>query len=643
MGQRAKGKGSVEKKPYYIYFLFVMVILYACTPQGIPNKPTVKTGKIINITATTASCTSKVKADGGQAVTVRGVCWSIAKMPQVSNSKTTDSIGLGEFTSILSDLLPSTTYYVRAYATNANGTAYGEQRSFTTQKEPVPEFGSFTDSRDGKVYKTVTIGEQVWMAENLAYLPKVYRKDEGSGSYEEYPYYYVYDYDGRDVAAAKATSNYQTYGVLYNWAAGLSACPPGWHLPSDGEWKQLEMYLGMKQEDADDFVYRGTDEGGKMKEKGINHWNTPNTGATNKSGFTGLPGGYRINDGDFRSIGYYSFWWSSTEMHISSYIGITRELNSRDSRVYRGAMIKGDGLSIRCIGDHSPLTITTGQVLNITTTTATCTGNVTADGDAAIIARGVCWGTSQLPTISDSKSSNGVGLGVFSGNITGLSPNTTYYVRAYATNSKGTAYGEQKPFRTYNTFTDSRDGHVYKFVTIGSQDWMAENLAYLPSVSPPTREEKNAPYYYVYDYNGTSVTAAKTTSNYQTYGVLYNWTAAMTACPEDWHVPSDAEWTTLSDYLGGLAEAGGKMKEAGTTHWHYPNMLATNESGFTALPGGYCYYREFLHIFFQGYWWSSTEVYTDYRRYWNIIHCGGSLSSRHNTKNFGYSVRCVRD
>jgi len=354
MGQRAKGKGAVEKKHYYIYFLFVMVILYACTPQGIPNKPTVKTGKIINITATTASCTSKVKADGGQAVTVRGVCWSIAKMPQVSNSKTTDSIGLGEFTSILSDLLPSTTYYVRAYATNANGTAYGEQRSFTTQKEP-----SFTDSRDGKAYKTVTIGEQVWMAEDLAYLPSVVGPATESFTA---PYYYVYGYDGTSVATAKATTNYTTYGVLYNWPAAMNGaassdsnpsgvqgiCPSGWHLPSDAEWKQLEMYLGMTSTQADLMGWRGTAVGGKLKEEGTTHWDSPNTGATNTSGFTALPGGGR-GGGRFASIGICGNRWSSTEDITEA--AWARYLGYDTSLVYRGSYNKEDGFSVRCLRD----------------------------------------------------------------------------------------------------------------------------------------------------------------------------------------------------------------------------------------------------------------------------------------------------
>ncbi|HPX80220.1 MAG TPA: FISUMP domain-containing protein, partial [Bacteroidales bacterium] len=202
---------------------------------------------------------------------------------------------------------------------------------------PIPQEApnTFTDSRDGKVYKTVTIGEQVWMAENLAYLPSVV--GPATESYTD-PYYYVYGYDGTSVATAKATTNYQTYGVLYNWPAALSACPPGWHLPSDAEWKQLEMYLGITSAQADATGWRGTAEGGKLKEEGTTHWDSPNTGATNSSGFTALPGGYRSNPGTFDYIGNGVKWWSSPQSHTLSAWG--RSLYYNNGHVSRSSLSK---------------------------------------------------------------------------------------------------------------------------------------------------------------------------------------------------------------------------------------------------------------------------------------------------------------
>ncbi|NQU32230.1 MAG: hypothetical protein HQ521_03260 [Bacteroidetes bacterium] len=193
--------------------------------------------------------------------------------------------------------------------------------------------------------------------------------------------------------------------------------------------------------------------------------------------------------------------------------------------------------------------------------------------------------------------------------------------------------------------TDSRDNHVYKTVKIGEQWWMAENLAYLPKVSPPSGESYAEPYYYVYGYSGSDVAAAKATANYCMYGVLYNWPAAKAACcPVGWHLPSDDEWAALTTFLGGDRVAGGNMKEAGTAHWLSPNTGATNDGGFSSLPGGY---RTIGGGFFYdghgGYWWSATEYSPTYAwcrslSYQNIFIGWGGINKEH-----GFSVRCVRD
>jgi len=201
--------------------------------------------------------------------------------------------------------------------------------------------------------------------------------------------------------------------------------------------------------------------------------------------------------------------------------------------------------------------------------------------------------------------------------------------------------------------TDPRDGHIYNTVQIGSQCWMAENLAYLPSVSPSSAGSETSPYYYVYDYQGTDVSAAKATSNYQTYGVLYNWTAAMNgeassnsvpsgvqgACPAGWHLPSDAEWTVLTDHLGGTSVAGGKMKETGTIHWYSPNTGATNSSGFTAFPAGGRYYNgSFYNLRFIALFWSSTEDNSSYAWSRSLYCSGANVGRDHSYKSNGGAV-----
>ncbi len=219
---------------------------------------------------------------------------------------------------------------------------------------------AFIDTRDGNVYATVQIGTQCWMAENLKYLPSVVGSATGS---KTTPFYYVYDYDGTDTNAAKATANYTTYGVLYNWPAAMNGavsstsnpsgvqgiCPTGWHLPSDAEWKQLEMFLGMTQAEANNIGWRGTDEGGKLKETGTTHWNSPNTGATNSSGFTALPGGVRGYSGSFSFIGNTGYWWSSTE--DDTYYVWLRFLQNYFSNAFREKYVKEVGHSVRCLRD----------------------------------------------------------------------------------------------------------------------------------------------------------------------------------------------------------------------------------------------------------------------------------------------------
>ena len=295
-----------------------------------------------------------------------------------------------------------------------------------------------------------------------------------------------------------------------------------------------------------------------------------------------------------------------------------------------------------------PIVNTLEEVTSITKNTAKSGGNITSDGGATVTARGVCWSTNETPTIADNKTTDGSGTGEFSSNLSGLTPGTTYYVRAYATNSNGTGYGNAISFKTEiaiitGSFTDPRDGNVYKTVTIGTQVWMAENLKYLPSVVSYTTESYTEPYYYVYGFYGSNVASAKATVNYTTFGVLYNFPAALIACPAGWHLPTSAEWGQLITYLGGDTVAGGKMKEAGTSHWLTPNTNATNESGFTALPAGGRGSSGFNSIGEIGYWWTSTE--TSSHSYWSrgVNYSSGTIDISGYYPRLGLSVRCVKD
>lgn len=199
------------------------------------------------------------------------------------------------------------------------------------------------------------------------------------------------------------------------------------------------------------------------------------------------------------------------------------------------------------------------------------------------------------------------------------------------------------------------DKKSYAVVKIDKQIWMAENLAYLPSVSEPIYgSDKNA-IYYVYDYNGTNVTAAKATTNYSSFGVLYNWAAAMKGaasstnnpsgvkgvCPEGWHLPSEAEWIVLEDAIGGIATAGTKLKSK--TIWN-ANDIKTDEFGFNALPGGYRYYGgTFFGNGSNASFWTATGKDTAFSLSRSIDYNYEDIEHGENIMDCGYSIRCIKD
>jgi len=181
------------------------------------------------------------------------------------------------------------------------------------------------------------------------------------------------------------------------------------------------------------------------------------------------------------------------------------------------------------------------------------------------------------------------------------------------------------------------DGYYYSTVLIGDQCWFSENCRYLPEVSPSSQGSETDPYYYVYDYQGTDVEAAKGTLNYLTYGVLYNWPAVMTEdiCPSGWHIPSDEEFTELTDFLGGVSVAGVKMKD--DVLWN-----GNNSSGFSGLPGGNRYYSGgFIDDGSHGYWWSASESGSS--SWFRILNPSVNVSRDSNPRVNGFSARCVRD
>jgi uncharacterized protein (TIGR02145 family) len=301
----------------------------------------------------------------------------------------------------------------------------------------------------------------------------------------------------------------------------------------------------------------------------------------------------------------------------------------------------GDQVTFNTLQDVSEPSVTTAGISAITQTTATGGGNVSNDGGATVTAKGVCWSTSLNPTTSDSKTVDGSGTGSFTSSLTGLSENTPYHVRAYATNSTGTAYGDDLQFITAGGGGDGTfeyDGRSYTFKIVGSLRWMTENLAYLPTITPPTENSSSESFYYVYGYEGTSIDEAKATSNYSTYGVLYNWPAALSACPSGWRLPSDAEWEQLISSMG--SNAGTSMKS--TFGWSQGGN-GTNSSGFNALPAGLYNNGGFYAIEESTFYWSSTII-DDFGSWIRQLGYDTATANQMGLqKNMGLSVRCVKD
>jgi uncharacterized protein (TIGR02145 family) len=324
---------------HLIVIVLVLILTNSCkkqTDQGQQEQPPVLvTVDLTGIKQTTANSGGNIASDGGATVTARGVCWSITQNPTTADTKTTDGTGTGTFISVITGLIPTTTYYVRAYATNSAATSYGEELSFKTYTGTVADI-------DGNIYNTETIGTQTWMAENLK--TTKYSNGDLIGTTasatlditSESTPKYQWIYDGNQ-------TNLDTYGRLYTWYAvtdSRSVCPTGWHMPSDPEWGTLINYLG------------GASAGDKLKETGIKHWLSPNTGATNESGFTALPSGMRYNDGTngiFKEFGGYGNWWSTTEHSLTDANGFGTGYTFDD--VYSFTQSKYNAYAVRCLKD----------------------------------------------------------------------------------------------------------------------------------------------------------------------------------------------------------------------------------------------------------------------------------------------------
>jgi uncharacterized protein (TIGR02145 family) len=315
-----------------VCFISVMILMQGCKKTTLP---TIVTTEVSGVTLNTAISGGEITSDGGENIIDKGVCWNTTGDPTADGPKASAGDGSESFTGNLSGLVKGSVYYVRAYATNNVGTAYGEQLIFSTQIDDV----------EGNKYSTIRIGSQIWMAENLkttkyndnSIIPNVTSSTAWINLTTP-----AYCWANNDQTTYKPL-----YGAFYNWYAVKTAklCPTGWHVPTDAEYATMEISLGLTQAQANATEWRGTDQGKQMKS--TTGWNTGENG-TNTSGFTALPGGYRAHaTGNFEGLGLISYWWTATEQ--DDVIALYRRLDGNNNGVYRGATYKKAGKYIRCV------------------------------------------------------------------------------------------------------------------------------------------------------------------------------------------------------------------------------------------------------------------------------------------------------
>lgn len=559
-------------------------ILYFDTQSELPE---VHTLMVTDTGIHRANCGGNVTFDGGSAVTARGICWSTAQNPTLNDSHTDDGNGLGVFTSHITGLTPDTTYYVRAYATNSVGTAYGDQRSFTTTSPFFCGFDTVTDY-DGNVYHTVEIGQQCWLKENLRTTHYADGTDILPGG-ATFSATVAYRYAPND-----NSSNVPFYGYLYNRAAVMRGaptsnanpsgvqgiCPDGWHVPSGAEWMQLIHYVRSKSQywcngDSSFIVQALASPTGYIYQSG-SPFESPytikggNPNEYNATGFSALLAGNALAN----NFGISALFQSTdpTKAFCMSKDAFSPTLQGFNAPISVRCLLDDSGLGGSVVAEPS---VTTQMVTDITSCSAQCGGFVSGRGGADVTSRGVCWSTVPNPTVNDSHTADATGNGGFKSVLSGLTPGTTYYIRAYATNSVGTAYGEEQSFTATHPVADSVlidaqtcpgantmmdiDGNVYKTVQIGLQCWMKENLRttrYADGTVIPIGYIRYHDVAHRYSPFGMESLASR-------YGWLYNWPAVMHGdstsntnpsgvqgiCPNGWHVPSMEEWQQLRQYL----------------------------------------------------------------------------------------------
>jgi hypothetical protein len=609
--------------------VFILVFsLTSCVTEDVYNevkyKPvTVETAAASSVTATSVVVGGIISAPQERKVT-RGVCWSTDPNPEISlSAKTTNGTGLGAFSSSITGLVANTTYYVRAYATSALSTVYGNQVSVKTA---MPTTATITTAAVSAITSiTATCGGDITSDGGASVIARGVCWSTTTNP---------------TISNSKTTDGTGT-GAFSSSLTGLAV----------GTTYYVRAYATNSA---------GTTYGAQQTFNTTNFPTLTTVDVSNITTISALSGGNISSDGGSTILSCGVCWSTTLNPTIANFTatasgigygftgGYTVSLNlllpstTYYVRAYATNSVGttyGSQVSFTTISAATVPSLTTTSANSITATSSESGGSISSDGGATVTARGVCWSTSQNPTISlSTKTSNGTGTGSFTSSITGLSPSTTYYVRAYATNSVGTAYGAQVSFTTTATST------VSTVTSPTGKVWMDRNLGASRVATSSTDAEAYGDLYQWgrrtdgHEKRTSATTSSLSSSDSPGHGNFIigssDWRSSQNdnlwqgvnginnPCPVGFRIPTIAEW------------------EAERTSWSSNNSSGSFASPLKLTVAGYRSSSALVNVGSYGYYWSASVngLYT------KVLYFSSSVASTYNnSRALGFSVRCLKD